>query len=418
MIFGLLVTVVLTLFVRYIRNQQFNLKEAVAMQTAELNNHLVELTEAKRQVEQSDKLKTAFLNNISHEVRTPLNGILGFTSMLVHDEIPVNEREEFISMIRESANRLTHTITNYMDISLLVTKNYKVTKKPVNLFQVLCGTIAMFKHACSLKKLLLVSEVDISDRELVLNTDKDLLEKILMHLVDNAVKFTSSGKIVVGFKTSETLVTFFIRDTGSGISKAAQQRIFEVFMQEDISHTRGYEGSGLGLSISHESVQLLGGTIAVKSEKGEGSEFSFTLPLVHPDARKEQPATGTGSPEAISITILIAEDESANGLFLQKSLTKAGYHSILVTDGKQAVEAVKKNPEISLVLMDIKMPVMDGYEASRLIKSIRSDLVIIAISAYDLAGDEVRALEAGCDDYIIKPVNRDLLFRIISRFIK
>lgn len=414
---GVIITLILTLFVRFIRNQQFYLKKEVALQTAELNARLIELTEAKNQVERSDALKTAFLNNISHEIRTPLNGILGFTSLVLKNEITPKEREECLSMIKISSVRLTDTINNYMDISLLVTGNYKVKQVSVNLYSLFYSVCERFSIAGESKKISFEIEVNEEYKNITILVDKDLLSKVIAHFLDNAVKFTLQGKIRTGFFIREQMIRFFFSDTGIGIAKGAQQRIFETFMQEDISHSRGFEGSGLGLSICNEAVKLMGGSIAVESEKGKGSLFSFDIPLVLSKTQQNGMEQAQIKPKAGVPHILIAEDELANALFLHKSLKKEGYQITVVKNGREAVDFCKSNPEISAVLMDIKMPEMDGYEATKLIRKFRKELPVIGVSAFDLHDDQQKALEAGCNDYIPKPVDRDLLLRILSRFI-
>jgi CheY-like chemotaxis protein len=320
-------------------------------------------------------------------------------------------------MIKISSLRLTDTINNYMDIAILVTGNYKLKTVSVNLFSLFHTVFDRFIIPCQTKKVLFEADVNEDYHGILVMADKDLLEKVINHFLDNAVKFTSQGKIRTGFFIREQKIRFFFSDTGVGIAKGAQQRIFETFMQEDISHSRGFEGSGLGLSICNEAVKLMGGTISVESEKGKGSLFLFDIPLVIPKYQQSVLETSHKISQHGIPHILIAEDELANALYLQKSLKKEGFEITVVQNGREAVDFCKLNPHISVVLMDIKMPVMDGYEATKLIRTFRKELPIIGVSAYDLYDDQQKALEAGCNDYIPKPVNRDLLLRILSRFL-
>ncbi|MEI6433561.1 MAG: response regulator [Bacteroidota bacterium] len=416
-IIGLFVTISFTFFVCFIRNQQYFLERIVSQRTSELNDRVKELIVAKNQAEASDRLKTAFLNNISHEVRTPLNGILGFSGLLAQPDIPDTDRTEFHALLKESSNRLMSTITSYMDMSLLVTGNMGVTRKYFLPAQVLETITEQHQHRCILKKLKLSIDISPEDQNLVIFSDRELFEKIFDALLDNAVKFTAKGEIITGFKQLDKRIEFFVRDTGSGVTVEAQKRIFETFMQEELSHTRGYEGSGLGLSIASEALRLLGGDIRIQSEKNSGSIFYFTLP--HnvelnpiPDTQ-ELTNKSAGKTEGI---ILIAEDDEANRLYFQTILKKSGYNVVTAVNGELAVSICRSNPAVSLVLMDLKMPVMDGFEATRIIKSLRSDLPVIAITAFAMTGDDRKAIESGCDDYLTKPINKDLLLKIISKY--
>jgi signal transduction histidine kinase len=276
---SLLTTILMTLFVRHIRNLEYDLKKRIAEQTAEIRGQLVALTEAKTQIEKSDQLKTAFLNNISHEIRTPLNGILGFSVMLMGEDLSRGEKEECLGMLQVSSDRLTSTINNYMDMAMLITGNMPVRTQLVHPDQLLLNVSAKYRTLCIRKKIafqILNSEKN-NDSEFF--TDPDLLEKIISHLLDNAVKFTSTGRVTVGFIYQKDDIEFFIRDTGIGISREAQELIFNAFTQEDIKQRHAYGGNGLGLSIARESVLLLKGRLTLQSEKGLGSTFTVSVPL-------------------------------------------------------------------------------------------------------------------------------------------
>ncbi|MCX6278818.1 MAG: response regulator [Bacteroidetes bacterium] len=416
-IIGLFVTISFTFFVCFIRNQQYSLERVVSQRTAELSDRVKEMIVAKNQAEASDKLKTAFLNNISHEVRTPLNGILGFSGLLAQPDIPETDRTEFYALLKESSNRLMSTITSYMDMSLLVTGNMVVTRKYFIPAQVLELITEQHQHRCILKTLKLSIDISPEDQKLGIFSDRELFEKIFNALLDNAVKFTATGEIITGLKQIDKRIEFFVRDTGSGVTVEAQKRIFETFMQEELLHTRGYEGSGLGLSIASEALRLLGGDIRVESEKNSGSIFYFTLPLnVEPNQITDTPEPTCESVGKSDGIILIAEDDEANRLYFQTILKKSGYNIITVGNGELAVSVCRSNPAVSLVLMDLKMPVMDGFQATRIIKSLRSDLPVIAITAFAMTGDDRKAIESGCDDYLTKPINKDLLLKIISKY--
>jgi len=276
-----------------------------------------------------------------------------------------------------------------------------------------------FKPMCVIKNITLNLRVPDPSNFLVLNTDMSIYTKILSHLLDNAVKFTSEGAISFGYSRQGSNFRFFVSDTGVGIQKEIQPVIFEQFMQEDDSNIRAFDGSGLGLSIVRGLVRLLGGEIEFESEKGHGTTFFFHIPSEEIPFIKDQvpvkpdKVIQTGKP-----VILIAEDDETNYLYIKTILQRKGYSIIWASNGKDAVGLCESHPEISLVIMDIKMPEMDGLTATRLIKIRRPDLTIIAVTAFAMSGDEQMATEAGCDDYIAKPIMEDRLISKISSYFK
>ena len=376
-----------------------------------------ELIAAKKKAESSDRLKTAFINNISHEVRTPLNGIIGFADLITKNDITNEEKLSFISMIKSSSKRLLDTMTSYMDISMIVTGNMQLQQKPFDLHQLLHSMYDQFKPMCVIKNITLNLRVPDPSNFLVLNADMSIYTKILSHLLDNAVKFTSEGEISFGYSRQGSIFRFFVSDTGVGIQKEIQPVIFEQFMQEDDSNIRAFDGSGLGLSIVRGLVRLLGGDIEFESEKGHGTTFFFHIPCEEIPFFKDQ---GPVKPDKVIQTgkpvILIAEDDETNYLYIKTILQRKGYSIIWASNGKEAVDLCESHQEISLVIMDIKMPEMDGLAATRLIKTIRPDLTVIAVTAFAMTGDEKKAREAGCDDYLTKPLNKRLLFEKISHY--
>ncbi len=237
-----------------------------------------DLMEAKNKAEQSDRLKTAFMNNISHEIRTPLNGILGFSELMAVPDITDKEREQYFSIVKSSSSRLINTVTDYMDMSLITSGNQEVQKLEFAPGDLLDEIYTIFRPASNMKNLALLLQMPTMAGSLKISSDKELLRKVLSHLLDNAIKFTKQGTISFGFNVKGNVLVFFVRDTGIGINQAAQPTIFDKFMQENTLDTRDHDGSGLGLSISQGIVHLLGGEIKVESTKGMGSVFSFTIP--------------------------------------------------------------------------------------------------------------------------------------------
>jgi PAS domain S-box-containing protein len=375
-----------------------------------------DLLEAKVKAEASDKLKTAFLNNISHEVRTPLNGILGFSELVVQPDIQQEEKESYLEILNVSSERLVNTISNYMDISLIVSGNILVKSKPVDLSLLLENLYEKFLPKCKTKNLEFIRQFP-SYTGIHFISDDDLLEKTLSHLLDNAIKFTTNGSITFGGYYNNNEFVLFVKDTGAGIDREAQSKVFQIFMQADIASTRGYEGSGLGLSIAKGLVELMGGRIRMESEKGIGSSFYIIFHDLHGQnlETKSRDKTESKKNTGASPVILIAEDDESNSSLLITILKKASLDYFLALNGEEAVELCHSHPEISLILMDIKMPVMDGLAAARKIKEFRKDLPIVGISAFAMTGDKEKAFEAGCDEYIFKPIKSDLLLSVINK---
>lgn len=374
-----------------------------------------ELISAKERAEASDKLKTAFINNISHEVRTPLNGILGFTELLSQEGITPEEREQFRSLLKISSTRLLNTITNYMDISLLVSGNIVLRPRKFSLHAQLQSLFDLYKPLCQVKELTLKLQIPEDIRDINLISDREFHFKILSHLLDNAVKFTHSGTISFGYYPEKDGIHYFIADTGIGIQPDMHDRIFESFRQGEVANTRDYEGSGLGLSIASRFVELLGGHIELESSRGSGAVFSFLLHYSEAEICRGQTNCNEEYPvSGINRVILLAEDDVTNYVLQEKILKKAGFDVIPASDGREAVEQCRKNKRICAVLMDLKMPLLDGYEATRQIKKMRKNLPVIAVTAFAMSGDEKKAMEAGCDYYISKPLMEKALLTALA----
>jgi len=377
---------------------------------------MVELIQAKEKAEAGDKLKSAFINNISHEIRTPLSTIEGFVEMLLSSDTTAENKISFTQIIKKSSSRLLNTIANYMDISLIVSGNVEVHKMSCSLNQMLAELKDEFTEACAEKQIRLMISKPDDPKDIILNTDPEHLKKIWTHLIGNAVKFTPQGEITFGYRRTPKGLSFYVSDTGIGIEKDKVQLIFDYFMQADVSQTRIYEGSGLGLSIARDLVKLLGGSIYVESSQNTGSTFSFTLPgdsLVTVIEKQEleiiQP-----KPKANPV-ILVAEDDDFNYKYLDIILKRAGYLVLRAANGLEAVNACRTNPEVSLILMDMKMPVMGGLDATREIRRFLPGLHIIALTAYVSLADENAAYEAGCNEFLSKPVNRDKLLGLLKK---
>jgi two-component system, sensor histidine kinase and response regulator len=397
--------------------QNLILEEKVKERTVELEIKNTELMAAKEKAETSDKLKTSFINNISHEIRTPLNGILGFGQILTDPDLEPQEKELFVGMLNESSDRLINTVTNFLDVSLLSSGNQEVSKKEFDIDSVINEVVDRFNKPIYSKKLALIIDRCLIEKKFYVKTDKELISKALFQLVDNAIKFTMQGSITLGYKIEDTQFEFYINDTGIGISEENQKHIFENFRQGETSITRQYEGSGLGLTIAKGIVELLDGTINLTSEKEKGTNVRFTIPNAVVYEIEEQ---FDGSPNKLATsgrhTILVAEDNEINFVYMKIILQNENIDLLHAENGVKAVELFKSNDTIDLVLMDLKMPEMDGFEATRIIKSIKHNIPVFAVTAYAGFEDKLKTIEVGCDEFITKPVKKDVLFEKLAKY--
>ncbi len=399
-----------------LKDQNLILDEKVKQRTAQLEQTNMDLTVARDKAQASDRLKTAFMQNISHEVRTPLNGILGFSKLMAEPDISSSEKQTFVNFLEISTNRLIQTITDYMDISLIASGSLEVARKPIAINDIMREVKMTCSKDCESKSLALDFAIHDAFDKIDFKTDPELLRKIISHLISNAVKFTSSGSVTVNYSFSRDSFKFIVKDTGQGISEEARERIFNPFTQEDIATTRGHEGSGLGLSIVRGCIRLLEGEIQLESQKNIGSVFTVILPFG--DSQKPVETTPKTPSQNISNApvILVAEDDDANRLYLEFILRKIVPTVLQASNGKEAVEICRAHPEITLVLMDIKMPIMNGLEATKEIKTFRKELPVIAITAYAMSGDEQKFLTEGCDDFLPKPVSADSLENKLKKY--
>ncbi len=373
----------------------------------------------KNKAEESDRLKTAFLSNMSHEIRTPMNCILGFVQLLEQEDPTPQERLQYMSMISRSSNQLLSIINDVLDISRI--DSNQMTLQPVHfnldvLLEKLSTSFTDLKHRSGKKDLVIEWKRRTPGEQLHIYCDRVRLEQILHNLLSNALKFTFSGKITFGYTREKDNLIFFVQDTGLGISAQNQEIIFKQFRQEEETHTKNFGGTGLGLPISKGLLELMGGKMWLTSEKGTGSTFYFSLPdcISHDEVLKDKPLQPqTQSLNLSGKTILIVEDVPEN-IELIITMLKATQVTILSADnGLIGLNLCQDNSSIDLVLMDIQLPVMNGYEATREIKKIRPQLPVIALTAYAFDKDKKRCLDAGCDDFLSKPIpKKDLLQKI------
>lgn len=380
----------------------------------------IELNAAKDKAEESDRLKSAFLANMSHEIRTPMNGILGFTDLLKEPKLSGKEQEKYIGIIESSGQRLLNTVNDLIDISKIEAGQMKVSVSDVNLSKLLEQLFAFFNVEAQKKGLQLFLSTTSLSENIILLSDQEKLYSILTNLIKNAIKYTRSGSIDFGFEKKGDELQFFVKDTGDGISENRLNVIFDRFIRSDLHEDDASEGSGLGLSISKAYVKMLGGKIWAESKEGEGSQFYFTIPyktLKSKNPENKEADSETKSKHQIKdLKILIAEDEESGFDLLSVLLKDVSKEILCAKTGVETVEQCRNNQDIDLVLMDIQMPIMNGYEASKQIREFNKDVIIIAQTAFALAGDREKALEAGCNDYISKPIKKEILNKKLQKF--
>ncbi|MFA5011340.1 MAG: PAS domain S-box protein [Ignavibacteria bacterium] len=379
----------------------------------------VELIKAKEKAEQSDMLKSAFLANMSHEIRTPMNGILGFAELLKEPDLTGDEQQEYIELINKSGKRMLNIINDIIDISKIEAGLMKLNLTQSNISEQIEYIYTFFKPEAEANGLKLFVKNSLPNKEEMLNTDREKLYAVLTNLVKNAIKFTRKGEIEISCTHKGGFLEFYVKDTGIGIPKDRQHAIFERFIQADIEDRMAFQGAGLGLSISKAYLKMLGGKIWVESEEGKGSTFYFTLPY---DINKKQeyveqvPADYENKKNIRNLNILLVEDDEVSEILLNKSIKSISKEVFKANTGAEAVDIVRANQYIDLILMDIRLPEMGGYEAVRQIRQFNKNVVIIAQTAFGLSGDKEKAIEAGCNDYISKPIDKVELLNLIHKY--
>lgn len=382
-----------------------------------------ELNFAKKKAEESNKLKTAFIHNISHEVRTPMNGIIGFSELLNDPKITREDQKKYSKIIIESSNQLINIIDDIIEISQLETNQVEVRFEEVNLNTILDILFSDFQNKAISKNIAIHLDSQLTNKQGLILIDKLKITKILRNLIDNAIKFTTKGMVEIYCEVKGSFLVISIKDTGIGIKPEDQELIFKNFTQSEKEVTKSYDGLGLGLSIAQKNAKLIGGNISFSSMPDKGSSFILTIPYnpVFTTIPRDISIDTDIIPYTSSIkqVILIVEDGEINFLYLKTILHNMKEFKFVIyraENGKEAVEICKKNKGIDLVLMDIRMPIMDGYTATKKIKKIRPGLPIVAQTAYSTEEDIQKALDAGCDDFVSKPIDRKILKPIINKY--
>lgn len=401
--------------------EKLNFVEEIANRLAryiDKENLVQELVKVKTLAEESNRMKNAFLLNISHEIRTPLNGIMGFSSLLGQPDLGMTERELYQKLIKVSGNRLIQTITDYVDASSILSGGLFFKIAPVPLKDILEPLKEKYTNRSVEQNLGFFTNFPDNYANLYLVTDLALAAKAFDHVLDNAFKFTKAGIIDWTCEVLDTTISFQISDSGIGIDPVFLSTITSFFTQEIEGFNRPYEGSGLGLAITKGFMDLLGGEISITSVKGHGTNVTLIFPFNKEGvASREDFAKGTTGVIQVEPTVaLVVEDDLSNSLYLKHLLHKNGFQVIQTGNGRDAVSICKTQRDISILFMDLKLPLMDGYAASRLIKEIRPDLPIIAITAYGMIGEEKKAMEAGCSEYLEKPFSEAELMRRVKKY--
>ncbi|MFA9370217.1 MAG: PAS domain S-box protein [Labilibaculum antarcticum] len=382
----------------------------------------IELKKAKEKAEESDQLKTEFINNMSHEIRTPMNGILGFSDLLNEPNITDSKRQQYHKIIHNSGNQLLRIIDDILEISELGTKQVRIQIEELCLNDFLSELFSIFESKAKINKTPLYLKNDLSDIEITLLTDPYKLNRIVSNLLENALKFTDNGSIELGCKLQNNNLLIYVKDTGIGVHPAKQKLIFERFSQEDKEMSQIVGGLGLGLSIANENAKLLGGNITLESEKGKGATFYLSIPYqpVKPKNDQNSNTNDQNLKEERHHTILVAEDEEVNFMYLEIILSEFDDNLTIIhaKNGKEAIDICKINDHIDLILMDIKMPGINGIDATKKIRQFRQHVPIIAQTAYTAIQEQDEATHAGCNDFISKPIKKEKLLAITSHYLK
>lgn len=348
-----------------------------------------------------------------------MNGIIGFSEILGNEDLNDTDRQHYLNIIVKSGQKLLEIIDDILDISAIETGQFEIIRERVNISELMTELYDFYYPAVKSRGLSLVLSHP-KKKDLLAYTDRTRVYQVLSNLVSNAIKFTQEGSIELGYGVTGNHLEFSVKDTGIGVDPAQHEMIFERFWQAETRLTREHGGTGLGLAISRKLVELMGGRIGIYSQPGKGSTFIFILPhepVMDTRDKKETETDTIRVNPAEKACILVAEDDETNYIYLETLLKKEGYRTLRAVTGVEAVELAASN-EIDLVLMDIKMPGMDGWEATKKIKALRPRLPVIAQTAYAMPKDREKAKAAGCDAYIAKPILRNDLLQLMDEHFK
>jgi hypothetical protein len=402
--------------IKFLNTQLINQNEKLNILNKDLNT-------AKLHAEESDRLKSAFLANMSHEIRTPMNGIIGFARLLKKQKLSVEEQQEYLNIIEKSGDRMLNTINDIVNISKIEAGQDDINISDTNINEQTEFIYNFFKPESERKGLQLLLTNSLPANESIIKTDTEKVYSILTNLVNNAIKFTKKGSVEFGYilrtDSEPAKLEFFVKDTGIGISEEQKELIFERFRQTNDSLTRNFEGSGLGLPISKAYVEMLGGKIWVESSPA-GSAFYFTLPYITEQEEiniiENDISVNERETKISNLKILIVEDDEISEKLISIGVKRFCSKVLIARTGIEAIEACRINPDIDLILMDMKMPEMDGYEATRQIRQFNKDVIIVAQTAFAMFHDRQKVMDAGCNDYFQKPISGEQLMALTQKY--
>lgn len=389
---------------------------AIKEDVTERKKLLEELVVAKEKAEESDKLKSAFLANMSHEIRTPMNGIIGFAEFFKDPNLSFDLRKKYADVVVESSKQLLSIVNDILDISRIESNTLHICKETVSVNEVIQQVSDFFAPQFAAKNLQFSLHLGLEDDAAII-TDKSRIRQIITNLLSNAIKFTEKGEIKLGYTLGQdSNLIFYVEDSGIGISEKHKEIIFERFHQ--VQHpSKKYGGTGLGLAISHKICALLGGNMWVESEEQKGSIFYFTIPYIPASIGDTKDHNHIITTEKAPL-VLVAEDDDTNYLYIETVLSFSKVRIIRAHNGVQAVQLFTENPDVAMVFMDVKMPKMNGFEASKKILEIHPQLPIIILSAFDLENERQFAKEIGCYAYIAKPIKKEKVTQILSEILQ
>lgn len=401
--------------------QMIKKNRIIKVQNAALLKVNSELNAAKEKAEESDRLKSAFLANMSHEIRTPMNGILGFAELLKDPGLSDFQTQEYINLIRISGKRMLNIINDLIDISKVESGLMKLKFTTFNLNEQLDFLYNFFKNEAESRGLQIIANKTLKNEQSLIKSDKEKVLAVLTNLLKNAIKFSFKGKIEFGYTCKGNFLEFYVRDQGIGIPLSKQKAVFERFVQVESDSSRNYEGAGLGLSIAKAYVEMLNGKIHLISEEGEGTEFFFTIPfnpVVDESYHGGNPSVVIPVSESLKgkLKVVIADDDDIGIILISKMISPYAAEIFTVSDGNELVELVRKNPKINLVLVDVKMPRLNGLDATKMIRAFNKEIIIIAQTANAHSEDKEKAILAGCNNYVSKPIDKKRLVELIEKY--
>jgi PAS domain S-box-containing protein len=386
-----------------------------------LKKYHEELVQARVEAETSSRLKTSFLANISHEIRTPLNSVVGFANLLLAEDINSATREEYVDHINYNSEKLLQIIGDIIDLSRLESSQIEITYEETSIGEIVGEVIEETRQLIKRneKPIILTLRNNFEGISDLIFTDRQWLKRVLNHLMDNAVKFTLEGSVELLYSKEDEKLVFRIKDTGIGIKKENLSRIFEEFSQEIDGHHRPFEGLGVGLTLAREVIEKMGGQITVESEKGMGSEFSFSIPFRQAGSSRNKNRENekiAGVLNWSSKKCLLVDDNRDVLIYLNRILLDTGIKVLMARSGAEAIETIKNTPDLDLIVLDMQMPEMNGIDVTKEIRKIRKNLPIIAQTAFIFEDDKDIILEAGCDACLIKPVRKEHLLTVMAGF--